>query len=657
MYIENFFTKKGENVLTWEVGKIVIVGLTSGLANQMYEYAAAYALSQEIKQELVLDITECVNSGGGGYYLDLFSIPDCPKMMYFIQDSEGGGHADVRRIPEHLREKVIVLTEEIRKNTIQYKSLRDFTKRKCRGDIYLCGYFFERGKYYDKYWDKLKTFFCLKSKIREVEIFQKLICDKISVGIHIRRGDILLAEWAEKMEDAYYRASIEYCRKYLSKDGKKCSFFIFSDDIEYAKKILGKDSSLWYVNFGGSREASVAEFVCLSLCNHRILSNSSTFSWLTSELNTYKKKKTFYQGKRAQLTWRDHIKRSLRLTLMICGKSRQSIRLDGKEIKKYSSYYQTDDLDNIRDYQKRKIALLNVDVTENNYESILNEIGTLSMNAFERTTEEGNRFLYQKFNALVEAKRYDNALALEGRIYEDYSEDGLFRKNLVKALTGIGAYKEAAMEGDRRTERKHFLIIPAGKSYASGCRCGLVELGIALHHFGHNVSFILDPLEESERYYIISNELLIDRRGNCFGCHQYLQEEVEKEGFDRFLDHFQENELFIITRKRKFCVQFERVRGKKITYIFPDFTDRRDAESRVGDRMPKEDIEYLYKNADIIMTQDADNLRDNCKYILWKDHDHREEYWLEKRRWQLGDLDRFGERVISMAKALHERLQ
>ena len=45
---------------------MVIIGLTPGLANQMYEYAAAYALSKEIKQELILDITGCVNAGGGG---------------------------------------------------------------------------------------------------------------------------------------------------------------------------------------------------------------------------------------------------------------------------------------------------------------------------------------------------------------------------------------------------------------------------------------------------------------------------------------------------------------------------------------------------------------------------------------------------------------
>lgn len=591
---------------------------------------------------------------GGGYFLDFFSIPTPTKMIYFAQDSEHGGHTDIERIPKVLREKVTILTQEGKKGTQQYENLGDLLKQGCYGDIYLCGYFFERDKYYDKYWDEIKHFFSLEVKIREVDMFRALIQNKISVGIHIRRGDMLLAEWAEKMEDDYYKAAIEYCRKHLVKDEKKCSFFVFSDDIAYAKQMLGKDSSLWYVNFGGSREASVAEFVCLSLCNHRILSNSSTFSWLTDELSTYEKKITFYQGKKTQLTWRDYIKRTLRLTLAICGRSRQSIRLDGKEIKKYSRYYQTNNLDNIHDYQSRKNVVLTTDITEKNCEFILNEISLLSANVYERSEEEEKKFLYQKFIALVEAKEYNNALAIESKIYEDYANDALFRKNLVKALTGIGAYKEAKMEQRWEESKKHFVIIPAGQSCASGRRCGLIELGIVLHHFGYRVSFILEPLDESERYYISSNELLTDRRGNCFGCHQYLQEEVEKEGFDRFLNRFQQDELFIITRKRKFCERFE---GKELTYIFPDFTDRRDAESRIGNRMPKEDIEYLYKNADIVMTQEPDNVCGNCEYILWKDNDHREEYWLEERRWQFGDLDRLSERVISIAEALHEWLQ
>lgn len=69
---------------------MVIVGLSPGLANQMYEYAAAYALANELKQELVLDISECIKASRG-YMLDFFSIPDTRKIVYYTNDSE---HSD-----------------------------------------------------------------------------------------------------------------------------------------------------------------------------------------------------------------------------------------------------------------------------------------------------------------------------------------------------------------------------------------------------------------------------------------------------------------------------------------------------------------------------------------------------------------------------------
>ena len=52
---------------------MIICRISPGLANQMYEYAAAYALSKELKQELALDISECANSSWG-YLLDNFNM-------------------------------------------------------------------------------------------------------------------------------------------------------------------------------------------------------------------------------------------------------------------------------------------------------------------------------------------------------------------------------------------------------------------------------------------------------------------------------------------------------------------------------------------------------------------------------------------------------
>ncbi len=627
---------------------MVIMGISPGLANQMYEYATAYALSRELNQELVLDISECMYSPWG-YLLDFFSIPSTKKLLYFTDDAEHCKHKDIERISRISSKNVIVFTEEAQDGTIQYDNLCDAHKNH-PDNIYLCGYFFDRDKYYDKYWNEIKNNFTLKVKIREVEKFYNFIQGKVSVGIHIRRGDMLLADWAVKMEDDYYRAAVEYCRKYLG----ECLFFVFSDDIVYAKKILGKDSSIWYIHFVGHQDADIAEFICLSLCSHRILSNSSTFSRLADELNTNKSSRTFYQiSASEQRNWIRHFVETTRARLDLFRKSKQVIRLDKWDITKYGKRYKEDGKDNITNYKERVEKILGENATEENCELILNEITELSLNTYDLDSENTNQLLCQKFHALVKAKNYHMALTVAIPIYELYADDPAYREHLIKSLIMIGAHKEADMEAMRSSNRKQFVIIPAGHTCASTRRYGLVEVGIILHHLGHQVTFVLNPEDQAEEFFI-NNGTLINRRGINMGCRAYQRRNVEKENFESFLNQFQE-EIFIMTRDRVFCGQ--KLKQKRITYIFPDFMDWRDAESKVGQRMPEEDVEYLYKNADIILTQDADTVRYNRKYILWQDHDHREDYWIEERRWQFGDLDRFNERAISMAEAVHEWLQ
>lgn len=625
---------------------MVIMGISPGLANQMYEYAAAYALSRELGQELILDISECMNSPWG-YLLDFFSIPQVQKLLYFADDAEHFDHTDIKRIPEPLRNKVTIFMEENQNGTVRYDHLCD-AQKDCLDNIYLCGYFFDRNKFYDKYWNEIKNSFKLNVKIREVEKFCDLIKNKISVGIHIRRGDMLLADWAVSMQDDYYKAAIEYCRKFLG----KCHFFIFSDDIAYAKKLLGKDSSLWYIHFVGHQDADIAEFICLSLCSHRILSNSSTFGRLADELNINKSSRTFYQNyvlERQSWIW--HFVGTIRTRLNLFRKTKQVIRLDKWELKKYSKRYKYDKKDNIENYKEKVNRILSTNITADNSEMILEELAEISLNTYDLSMEDTNRLLYQKFCALVNAKNYHMALNVSTPIYEFYADDSLYRDNLIESLTKVGADKEADMEAKRSLNRRQFIIIPAGKTCAAGKRYGLIEVGIILHHLGYQVAFILNPNDKTEEFFI-RNERLINKRGIDLGCKAYQRENVKRENFDFFLNKFQEEEIFILTRDSDFCGK--KVQQKRATYIFPDFTDRRDAESKVGQRMKKEEVEYLYNNADVIMTQDADTIRNNREYILWNDNDHKEEYWMEERRWQFGDLDRFSERAICMAEAIHE---
>jgi hypothetical protein len=614
---------------------MVIVRLSPGLANQMMEYASGYALARKLKQELVLDISECWKAPKG-YLLDYFNIPDSRKVVYFPLDSEHLAHIDILGIPEDLRSRVDIYKQEDERGIVTYNSLKEVKSPQPK-DIYLCGYFFSRPQYYDRYWKEIRHNFALKYSMREIEQFRKLIKNNVSVGVHIRRGDMLLTDWAVKMEDNYYKAAMAYVKKRVG----KCIFCVFSDDIEYAKKILGNDKTIYYVHFLGYDDADIAEFVCLSLCNHRILSNSSTFSRLADELNGKPDRITVYQS----------------------GKFDTKTYLGKTNIKFYSTIYnlfnkidiKTDKAGNGIDAYRKKIAsILQTEVTADNCEYILNEICKVSLNSYGVHKKDEVRLLYQKFTALVEHGEYDNALSAANRIYEYYTASKVFRKKLIKSLEAVGAYAEAELERKYTEKAKHFVIIPEVKTCASSTPYGLVEVGIALHHMGHKVSFVFNPMDESEQFYIKKNKILTNRVGVSMGCRQYLKCDVEHEGIINFLDKFTEKELYIITRDKEFCRK--KLMGKEVRYIFLDYTDWRDAESMHGKRIPQENVDYLYHNSDIILTQEDNLSIENKKIIVWKDGDHKENYWFTNERIKFGYLHRMSERVISMVETLVDNL-
>jgi len=118
------------------------------------------------------------------------------------------------------------------------------------------------------------------------DISEKIInCN--SVSIHIRRGDYLNSEWGKLLSVingiTYYKNSIEYIEEKITNP----HYFIFSDDIQWAKDNL-KLASCTYVDHNKD-EASYIDMYLMSLCKHNIIANS-TFSWWGAWLNKNKEK-------------------------------------------------------------------------------------------------------------------------------------------------------------------------------------------------------------------------------------------------------------------------------------------------------------------------------------------------------------------------------
>ncbi len=124
----------------------------------------------------------------------------------------------------------------------------------------------------------------LTSYTNDSKIFQRYMRDisdsKNSLAIHIRRGDYISPKNSKiytQLPIDYYYSSISYIKDNFVKHPL---IFVFSDDIEWAKKNLKLNNAVFIENIGDT----VAELVLMSSAKFNIIANS-TFSWWGAYLN------------------------------------------------------------------------------------------------------------------------------------------------------------------------------------------------------------------------------------------------------------------------------------------------------------------------------------------------------------------------------------
>lgn len=143
--------------------------------------------------------------------------------------------------------------------------------------------FWQNEKYFKNIENDIKKEFTLKNPPDEKfqDILQK-IENTTSVSIHIRRGDYIENPKTNSYHGIcdleYYSQAIDTIKNQVNNP----SFFIFSDDIEWAKKnLITSYPTFWVSDLKGK---DYEELYLMSLCKHSIIANS-TFSWWAAWLN------------------------------------------------------------------------------------------------------------------------------------------------------------------------------------------------------------------------------------------------------------------------------------------------------------------------------------------------------------------------------------
>lgn len=645
---------------------MIICPIKGGHANQILLFSAAYALSKELNKELVLDIT-LAGVQSNGYGLDWFAIPEYKKLTCsMVETNDMGSVTWLDRVPEKEKYFEIYDSENQEGNKV-YTNLDMAPLMGENNNIYLKGIFFDRDRYFLKYWEELRHLFVPKEEQREIEHFRNIITGKISVGIHIRRGDMLNVSWALDIEDEYYQAVITYCRKKFG----KCLFMIFSDDIEYVKETFGIDEDYYYVNFLGYDNAALKEMQCLSLCTHRIMNSNSTFSLVADALNWEESRKTFWRVNN-QL---DHLETTIDY-------SKRNIYFNSNDIKKYSKNYQINGKYNIENYIEKQEKVLNASITKENSKEIIDILTELSMNVYQRDNLLKEDLLYKQFLCEVYSERYHDALQSAFLLYNQFANDIVYNENLKKCLYFIGAHEEEIVESVRskskpltqtsihykenkyyielysklQNNRKkiHFVIIPYKCMSVVSRRAGLVQIANVLYHLGNKISFIYEPISEYEREILDKEELLFNSRGFVVPYQGYLLENIKKQGVNHFINSLPDEDIVVISRRSDMFVEKSRLNNKKnVKYVFPDFTDKRDSEFIPAEKeLDKKEIDSLYSKADIILTKDKEFRSSTGKVVLWNDSDVQETWKLCDERCGLGTNHRLSKRAIGMVADL-----
>lgn len=321
---------------------MIILRITSGLGNQMYQYAFYTLLKEKYKDTEVLCDTTWFHSNfeGRRYELErvfsgvnnsLFEIKKASVRQIInlsgrvpnLFDGTFGVVFDkirwvINRLLKNnkLKSRKPYIIEQYGQDSLSedefYNAVMNLDTTK---DYYITGFFIEE-KFYSQVIDRVRDCFLFRTLSEEWNIaYAEKINNCESVSIHVRRGDYLSDIYKDKfltLGKDYYEAAINYVREH-SDDSSRLKFFIFSDDADFVKEEF-KWINDKVVITGNSGDLSYRDMQLMSMCKYNIIANS-TFSQWAALLNVCPKHLVIYP--RAYMTDTDNEVKSDKNWIMI----------------------------------------------------------------------------------------------------------------------------------------------------------------------------------------------------------------------------------------------------------------------------------------------------------------------------------------------------
>lgn len=265
---------------------MIMAKIYGGLGNQLFQYAAGYAIAKGSGTPLMLDVSAGL-------------ARDAHNRVYCLQHYNlSATVATAEQVQAFLANKKTLLTQSkylhnklglaLKKNYWHqhyiYQNTYDnaFAKAKC-DDVYLEG-FWQNENLFIAYKQALLQELTITAPLNDINAhYTKLIHNTHSVALHIRRGDALraTAQLIYNMPSmAYYNAAVQH----LVHLEPHITLYIFSDDIAWCKQHVQYNLPTHYMDINDD-DTNYADLYLMQQCKYIITANS-TFSWWGAWLST-----------------------------------------------------------------------------------------------------------------------------------------------------------------------------------------------------------------------------------------------------------------------------------------------------------------------------------------------------------------------------------
>lgn len=270
------------------------VRISSGLGNQMFQYAFARLLARRSGEEVLLDIGEYRTDLVRSFELDRFAVGPL-----HLADPDSAPLARLRAVPDRLpkgltrriaRAAVDILVHRcltpVWPRYIEDRSFRfDPAYLRPRPGAYYSGYW-QSYRYVDPVADEIRTAFrpAVPLDGRNARLAEDM-ASRESVAVHFRRGDYaahksIRAPRLVPCPPDYYLRALERIRSSVGNP----VFYVFSDEIPWVRENFFRTDRAIFVE-GNSGAEAYKDILLMAAARHNVVANS-TFSWWGAWLNS-----------------------------------------------------------------------------------------------------------------------------------------------------------------------------------------------------------------------------------------------------------------------------------------------------------------------------------------------------------------------------------